>query len=914
MGRPKKKVSQEKIEQFQKELELAGDQIDTLLRDKKGRSTACLLCRRRKQKCDHQLPSCTACLKAAVKCVQPSRYNEKHESDDNDEVDNENEQLTKQQDDHVQAPLNTHLLSFPIQKLSVLPLANNNSISMEIKEQQKPNKITKPKQNKSKDQYTSFIEKKLKFLEKLIDLPVGGTAFNKRITQYKKITHLLGEIDDLENIPLPLNDNIINKQAAGMLPPPILQNNNGISASTSPTTSTSQDNSNEQMNNVKQLIPALSTDSLDSVDFSKCIFAKYNLKEFLTYDPAFEFDEQLSRSFLDTFFTRLQFKYPLLDEQEIYTFHDHYTNNKIHSYSQIDFHFASGRMWLVFSISACLHMTTGKYKGLPPVRYFSTAIRHISRCKEHLNHVQKIELLTLLVLYILRTDRDSLVLYEIIKDVMNICQNDLHLNNWHPQDPYANKKLRLFWCVYLLERMICVAVGKPYTIKESDINLPLFDEHSFNTKNSKIQGVHFINQSLKLRRIESKFVEILKILPNNKQFAAELGTRQDQLPLVKTFFHDLELWRASCSINDVRNFENETLKLYYYRSVRLLIQPYLEFITPEDRLFRECQAAAGQICQLYKIFHQKTVHGHSTPAVHTVFVAGVTLIYCMWLARNLDDERRKKMGDYSKHTRPLISGSLFSTMDDLRACSVCLYVMTERSKFARIFRDTFDQLMNATVGNLIERCGPDSSELIYISSGNYDVETFEDSSKNSETKNMMELKGFRGSGVSTKNNKNKNNGLPPATARTFGKRQADEHVGFVENSQVDLEEQKEFKKRQGMLEKTSVPSSLAHLLVKVEDEKRLLDRQEKATAMAQSGSYLSNTSPASIPMANQLDINTEANKGYDTMPKNDSNQYIIKKPVNSTEFDWKSFQQQAFLQQHLAQQNLQASLFIVVAL
>lgn len=74
MGRPKKAVSEENIERFQRELELAGDKLDVLLKDKKGRSRSCLLCRRRKQRCDHKLPSCTACLKAAVKCVQPARY------------------------------------------------------------------------------------------------------------------------------------------------------------------------------------------------------------------------------------------------------------------------------------------------------------------------------------------------------------------------------------------------------------------------------------------------------------------------------------------------------------------------------------------------------------------------------------------------------------------------------------------------------------------------------------------------------------------------------------------------------------------------------------------------------------------------------------------------------------------------
>ena len=74
MGRPKKEISEEKFEQFQREVELAGNRTDILLRDKKGRSRSCLLCRRRKQRCDHKLPTCTACLKAGVKCIQPAKY------------------------------------------------------------------------------------------------------------------------------------------------------------------------------------------------------------------------------------------------------------------------------------------------------------------------------------------------------------------------------------------------------------------------------------------------------------------------------------------------------------------------------------------------------------------------------------------------------------------------------------------------------------------------------------------------------------------------------------------------------------------------------------------------------------------------------------------------------------------------
>lgn len=818
MGRPKKLVSLENIQNFQRELDLAGNNAEILLSDKKGRSRSCLLCRRRKQRCDRKQPSCTNCLKANVKCIQPARYNS----------------------------------TTPTETATASPMSLS-SIDETTQKHFRPNGA--PARNPN-DRYTLYLENKIQSLENML---------KKNESQMSMATH---SNDGCESSASPPTGNVNggdvmktnNSSGSGSQ---LFNGNIGLNpngrARLFGAVSTFKNSSPNSKDGKKNgtMLPALSSDSLESIDFSKCIFAKYNLKEFFQYDPAFEFDGLLSRSFLDTFFTRLQFKYPLLDEQEIYTFHEIYISNNVHAFSELNFHFACGRMWLVFAISACLFMTTGKYKGLPPVRYFSTAIRHITRCGQNLDNVQRVELLTLLVLYVLRTDRDSSVLYEIMKDVMGICKDNLHLNVWQPNDPNANKKLRIFWCVYLLERMICVAVGRPFTISESEINLPFFSEDSFNSGQGYIseqchkrRGVHFINQSLKLRRIESQFVEHLQILPlrhNRKE------TLREQLPTVRKFFHDLEVWRSSCSRDDVRNFENETLKLYYYRSVRLLIQPYLEFITPDDRLFRECQAAAGQICQLYKIFHQKTLRGHSTPAIHTVFIAGVTLIYCMWLARNFDDEKRKRLGDDSKHTRPSISASLFSTMDDLRACSVCLYVMTERSNFARTFRDTFDELMNATVGNLIERCGPNSSELIHLSTQEKFVNTFDHQAP-----------------ISYEDERER--GMPPATNRTFGKRQAEEHVGFVEISQVDPEEQKEFKRKQDVLEETSVPKSLAHLLIKVGDKGKTGDAH------------------------------------HDQRGKIERNKYIVQKPANSAEFDWESFQQQAFVQQHMAKENLKAYL------
>lgn len=904
MGRPKKQISEKNIENFQRDIELAGNRTDLLLKDKKGRSKSCLLCRRRKQRCDHKLPSCTACLKANVKCVQPVRYVENNgvpnailqmelasstgtsETSSDSPTPDISRPIIGGQNDGT-SNVTTSIYTSNINNISLGP--RKGSIS---KKNDKKKTTDNNNSNKNSDQYTNFLEKKLKYLEKLIDLPIGGVVFKKKLNNYKKISHLLGDIDDFRGDEMTINR--INNNILPWQPPPTYMNSNNSDSNSDSNKSHGQLNNvntdfQKQTNGIKietSSLPALASDSLDSIDFSKCIFAKY-LKNHFIYDPVFEFNENLSRSFLEIFFTRLQFKYPLLDEQEIYSFHNDYTKNNIYSCSANDFHFCTGRMWLIFSISAYMHMTTGKYDGLSPIRYFSTAVRHITKCGDNLNDVQKVELLTLLLLYLLRTDRDSMILYEIMKDIMVIVKGRLHLNKWTQQDSFANKKLRLFWCVYLLERMICVAVGKPFTIHESEIDVPLFNEDSYNTnKNSKTSGIHFINQSVTLRRIESNFVEKLNIIPTNKQ---NTPTKKNQLPIVKYFFNELEIWRSKCSTTDIRNFENETLKLYYYRAVGLLIQPYLEFLTPEDHLFRECQAAAGQICQLYKIFHQKTVNGHSTPAVHTVFGAGVSLIYCMWLERNFNDERRKKLGDLSKHTRPLVGPNLFSTMDDLRACSVCLYVMTERSKFARVFRDTFDQLMNATVGNLIERCGPDSSELIYLTDRstkdgpvilNEDIVAIDGTSKSLDV--SLELR-------NTKHNLSSGSGMPPAVARTFGKYQADEHVGFVENSQVDLEEQKRLKQRQGLLEQVAVPKSLAHLLVNGG-----INNRKNLEAHLDSNSVLKIRSK---------DVGRPGEQDTD-----DDSKYIVQKPAYPNEFDWKNFQQQAFLQQQLAQQNLQAYL------
>ncbi|KAK1531785.1 chitin deacetylase 1 [Colletotrichum paranaense] len=81
-----------------------------------------------------------------------------------------------------------------------------------------------------------------------------------------------------------------------------------------------------------------------------------------------------------------------------------------------------------------------------------------------------------------------------------------------------------------------------------------------------------------------------------------------------------------------------------------------------------------------KIHHSVYHYGHSFIAVQTVFVAGVTLVYGIWTQGN----------------------ALWSVAvsNDIRACSLVLFVMSERAPWVRKYRDAFEVLVNAAMEKL----------------------------------------------------------------------------------------------------------------------------------------------------------------------------------------------------------------------
>jgi hypothetical protein len=174
----------------------------------------------------------------------------------------------------------------------------------------------------------------------------------------------------------------------------------------------------------------------------------------------------------------------------------------------------------------------------------------------------------------------------------------------------------------------------------------------------------------KMRRIESRIQ--FSIYRADKPLSA-LTSKMNQL------YQDLEAWKSSL----VERFADIDLNypmLHYHRAVRLLIQPFLPLLSPSDPYYLICMRAAGGVCQAHKKLHQSLEYGHSFIAVQTVFVAGITLLYGLWT---------------QQHT--IWS---YSLSNDIRACSLVLFVMGERAPWVKKYRDAFEVLVNATMEKL----------------------------------------------------------------------------------------------------------------------------------------------------------------------------------------------------------------------
>lgn len=243
-----------------------------------------------------------------------------------------------------------------------------------------------------------------------------------------------------------------------------------------------------------------------------------------------------------------------------------------------------------------------------------------------------------------------------------------------------NLRTRIFWCAYSMERINGLVLGRPFGIADEDIDTPLPHTEEYAV------AVHVF----KLRILQSSlcsFVYKPRKLPVDNQ---NIESTRYKIML------ELNDWKKTfpCKRQATTTWETDNwATISYHNSVLLLLRPVVLEVsklrqnTPAQTIewFRIFTQSTSAICLNYKHLHTKQKLSYTWLAMQCVFVAGISFLYCVWLDSSLY---------FLKWSRKSI---IYETIS---ACSNILYVLAERWRGAKMFRDSFERMSRAVLANV----------------------------------------------------------------------------------------------------------------------------------------------------------------------------------------------------------------------
>lgn len=134
---------------------------------------------------------------------------------------------------------------------------------------------------------------------------------------------------------------------------------------------------------------------------------------------------------------------------------------------------------------------------------------------------------------------------------------------------------------------------------------------------------------------------------------------------------------------DARDFYG----VQYHKALLFLFTVFLPTLETTDPRFIICASSAAAVCTAYKRLNQNKTLTYTMISLHSCFVAGLTLVYCIWRDRSLFS---------------------YDMLEATRDCSQSLTIFGEKWPGAVKYRDIFDALS----GNLLKSIvNPGSSNL-----------------------------------------------------------------------------------------------------------------------------------------------------------------------------------------------------------
>ncbi|KAI1335982.1 fungal-specific transcription factor domain-containing protein [Xylariaceae sp. FL0016] len=376
-------------------------------------------------------------------------------------------------------------------------------------------------------------------------------------------------------------------------------------------------------------------------------------------------------------FRHIATRYPVIHSARLIELHNN-RDNLTDDYERAILH-------IIYAVSGRWLESAGEMGHFFSDQHYDLAFEEIDTILR-MRDSRTVDYLLLMALYCTRAPRDPGA-WTYVGAAMRLCvELGLHRRPRRPQltvEGEMNK--RRFWTAYFLDRDISIAIGRPPSLSDHDIDAELpfdIDENTLDQDfiqqaamrvtdtpmNPPTTLTSFIHRT-RLKKIESEIQHIVYRVDNTNQVPDNT---------VNMFLDQLNSWKDAIPY-DSKNYVHtpdtayegmEFYTIHYHRCVRFLLYPKLAEIPGNMHYLRLCADACAGIIADYRRLHHIFPVGFSALSIQSVFLAGLTLIYCAWLAPT----------------------NFLSVDGALTDCQILLYIVTERYPSARKYRDVFERI------------------------------------------------------------------------------------------------------------------------------------------------------------------------------------------------------------------------------
>ncbi|KAF5671426.1 transcription activator acu-15 [Fusarium heterosporum] len=393
---------------------------------------------------------------------------------------------------------------------------------------------------------------------------------------------------------------------------------------------------------------------------------------------------EVGNKLIEAYYARVHPKHPFLPRKRVQSLHEtshelvpaHQSVRAVGIRTKCDY----ATLQLVYAIGARYLQLSNDDDHSSPTRHYACAIADADFVFMTGN-LESLETMLLFTIYQLRSPTGPSVWYCI--------DNGLHRQANNPSPSLDERRKRIFWTTYMLERSIARTMGRPHSISDRDIDVPLpanIDD-GLDTDEAVLAAIAESNQHPSRITALTPAIHIFRLQQIDSKISHTVCRVDKDVSTIKPhkvvrLRETLEEWKAGIPQTGPENNSHPYLTtdyhmIQYHKAIILLNLPFLPTLTPQSPIFQEIIHSAGQICILSKRLHdQQTYISFSLLSLHANFVAGLVMVYCFCLDSSVFN--------------PKFSSSV-------RACSTMLYIISERWPRAVQARKAFDRLVAATI-------------------------------------------------------------------------------------------------------------------------------------------------------------------------------------------------------------------------